>query len=61
MKSSDSIRNRRLRRLQLSLEVDDFAGELILDLLDEMEEMRRDLERLRPLMDLAHRDRSREI
>lgn len=60
MKSADPIRNRRLRRLQLSLELDDFAGELILDLLDEMERMRRDLDRLRPLMDLEGRRRSRE-
>lgn len=60
MKSADPIRNRRLRRLQLSLELDDFAGELILDLLDEMERMRRDLERLRPLVDPERRRRSPE-
>lgn len=60
MKSADPIRNRRLRRLQLSLELDDFAGELILDLLDEMERMRRDLDRLRPLVDLERRRRSQE-
>jgi len=61
MKSADRIRDRRLRRLQLSLEVDDFAGELILDLLDELERMRRDLERLRPLVELEGLRRSREV
>lgn len=61
MKRPDPIRTRRLRRLQLSLELDDFAGELILDLLDEMEEMRRDLERLRPLMEHERGRMSREI
>lgn len=60
MKRADPIRNRRLRRLQLSLELDDFAGELILDLLDELEQMRRDLDRLRPLVDLERRRGSQE-
>ena len=47
MKPSEQARNRRIRRLCLCLEMDDFAGELIVDLLERMESMQRDMERLR--------------
>lgn len=39
-------RIRRLRRLCASLDLDVFAGSIIVDLLEEMERMRRDLDRL---------------
>ena len=38
---------RRLQRLCRSLDVDVFAGEIIVDLLERLDEMGRDLERLR--------------
>lgn len=47
MKPSEQARSRRLRRICLCLEMDDFAGEIIVDLLEQMEAMQRDMERLR--------------
>ncbi|MBI5246902.1 MAG: hypothetical protein HY923_06945 [Elusimicrobia bacterium] len=49
MKPTEQIRSRRLRRICLHLEVDEFAGLIIVDLLERMEELQRDLERLRHL------------
>lgn len=41
-------RVRRLKRLCDALELDVFAGSLVVELLERMEEMRRELDRLRP-------------
>ncbi len=51
MKASEQARSRRLRRICLSLELDAFAGEIIVDLLERLEELQRDLDRLRPLVE----------
>jgi len=45
-------RLRRLQRICRSLELDVFAGSIIVDLLERMEEMQRDLERLHLAMDV---------
>jgi len=43
----DVLRLRRVQRISLALDLDAFAGGIIVDLLEEIERMRRDLDRLR--------------
>lgn len=56
MNSAEHARNLRVRRLCLSLELDEFAGLIIVDLLERMEDMQRDLERMRAFLESRDAD-----
>ncbi|MFI5361064.1 MAG: hypothetical protein ACHQ49_03755 [Elusimicrobiota bacterium] len=43
----DAVRVRRLQRLSFSLDLDAFAASIIVDLLEELDEARRELDRAR--------------